>query len=373
MNRINSLSKGWKILSYFLVGFLGLMIVLVTQVLMTPLIAQQPPEIVTPVTVTEEDNKILARVISQEGIPASQDLKSLLDRSVKLKNFGVIAFREPLKSSSKNATPIVLFHGIFGGASHREFRQLLSSLDKIGAPVYIMDLPGIGRSAKPKTTYNFEKIDQFIGDFLTEVVRRPAHVVTTGTTTLSGLKVASQKPDLIKSLVIISPNGINTLASPPTEAQNQAYQQALNTDNAAIWVNLLLPANIRPFNQASFSQPSFLEKNGDILVEEALIQRPNIEQRWISYAFIFGQFFRTFAEASKDVKVPVLAIFGADYKLIPANPPIKPDKAEQFRQIRPDFKYLEIPQASTLVATEQSEAVTKAIVEFSCGGNCADR
>ena len=120
----------------------------------------------------------------------------------------------------------------------------------------------------------------------------------------------------------------------------------------------------------SFSQPSFLEENGDILIEEALIQRPNIEQRWISYAFIFGQFFRTFAEASKNVKVSVLAIFGADYKAIPANPAIEPDRAEQFRRIRP-FKYLEIPQASTLVATEQPETVTKAIMEFSCGGNCS--
>jgi pimeloyl-ACP methyl ester carboxylesterase len=347
--------------------------------LTTPLIAQQPPE-TTPLgpplgstIVTEEDNKILARVVSQEGIPTSPELKSVLDQSVELKSFGAIAFRRPLKSSSKNATPIVLFHGIFGGASHRQFRQLLSSLDKTGAPVFIMDLPGIGRSSKPKTTYTLEKIDQFINEFLTEVVRRPAHVVATGTTTLSALKISSQKPDLVKSLVIISPNGIKTLSSPPTEAQNQAYQQALKTDDAAIWVNLLLPGNIRLFNQGGFSQPSFLEKNGDVLIEEGLIQRPNIEQRWISYAFVFGQFFRTFADASKDVKVPVLAIFGADYKPIPTNPPIEPDRAEDFQQIRSDFKYLEIPQASGLVEKEQAEAVTKAIVEFSCGGNCSEK
>jgi pimeloyl-ACP methyl ester carboxylesterase len=348
---------------------LTLLTVLLT--LTTPLMAQQPPGITpdTPTIVTEEDNKILARVVSQEGIPTSPELNSVLDQTVNLKDFGAIAFRGPLKSSSKNATPIVLFHGIFGGASHREFRQLLSSLDKTGAPVYIMDLPGIGRSAKPKTTYNFEKIDQFIGEFLTEVVRYPAHVVANNTITLSGLKVASQKPYLVKSLVIISPNGINTLASAPTEIENQAYQQALKTDDAATWVNLLLPGSIRPF--ASFSQPSFLEKNADIFIEEALIQRPNIEQRWITYAFIFGQFFRTFTEASKDVKVPVLAIFGADNKPIPGNPPIPQERAEQFRQIRPDFKYLEIPQASGLVAREQPEAVTKAIVEFSCGGNCS--
>lgn len=175
--------------------------------------------------------------------------------------------------------------------------------------------------------------------------------------------------------MIISPNGINNLASPPTEAENQAYQRVFQTDDAATWVNLFIPEIIRLFDRNAISQPSFLEKNGDILVEERLIQRPNIEQRWLSYAFIFGQLFRPFEEASQNVKVPVLAIFGADYKAIPpfANsnePPIEPERAEQFRQIRPEFKYLEIPQASALVAREQPQAVTKAIVEFSCGGNC---
>jgi pimeloyl-ACP methyl ester carboxylesterase len=137
------------------------------------------------------------------------------------------------------------------------------------------------------------------------------------------------------------------------------------------WVNLLLPEIIRVFNQSAISQPSFFKKNGDIFIEEGLIQRTNLEQRWVSYAFIFGQFFRSFAEASQNVKVPVLAIFGADYKTIPGNPPIEPERAEDFRRIRPDFRYLEIPQSSGLVAREQPEAVTRAIVEFSCGGNCS--
>jgi pimeloyl-ACP methyl ester carboxylesterase len=344
-------------------------------IIVTPIMAQQPMQF-DPISQTqrlasEEDNKILARITSQEGIPSSPQLKSQLNEFVELEGFDYIAFRSPLKSSSKKATPIVLFHSIFGGVSHRNFRELLSSLDKTGAPVYIMDLPGIGRSAKPKTTYTLDKIDQFVTQFLTKAVGRPAHVVADGATTLSALKVASQQPNLVKSLVIISPNGVKTLASPPTEAENQAYQQALKTDNASIWVNLLVPEIIRVFNQSAISQPSFFKKNGDIFVEEGLIQRTNLEQRWVSYAFIFGQFFRSFAEASQNVKVPVLGIFGADYKTIPGNPPIEPERAEEFRRIRPDFRYLEIPQGSGLVAREQPEAVTRAIVEFSCGGNCS--
>ncbi|MEM7579292.1 MAG: alpha/beta hydrolase [Cyanobacteria bacterium P01_A01_bin.80] len=342
----------------------------------TPLLAQEFDQNFFPTSVlSEEDNQILARVTSREGIPTSPELKSQLNQFVELDNFGSIAFRGPSKFSSRKATPIVLFHNIYGGVSHRNLRELLSSLDKTDAPVFIVDLPGIGRSSKPKTTYTLEKIDQFINEFLTKVVARPAHVVAEGITTLNTLQVASDKPDLFKSLVIISPTGITSLESPPTEAENQAYQRLFQTDDAATWVNLLLPETIRFFDRAAFSQPSFLEKNSDILVEERLIERPNIEQRWLSYAFIFGQLFRPFEEASKDIKIPVLAIFGADYKPIPSfgntnNPPIEPERAEQFRQIRPEFKYLEIPQASSLVAREQPEAVAKAIVEFSCSGDC---
>ncbi|MEO1183435.1 MAG: alpha/beta hydrolase [Cyanobacteria bacterium J06636_27] len=345
----------------------------------TPLLAQDNGQSVfsNPI-VSEEDNLLLARVISQEGIPTSPELKSQLNQFVELEDFGSIAFRSPLKSSLRKATPIVLFHNIYGGVSHRNLRELLSSLDKTGSPVFIVDLPGIGRSSKPKTTYTLEKLDQFIDEFLRQVVARPAHVVAEGITTLNALQVASDEPDLFKSLVIISPTGITSLESPPTEAENQAYEGLFQTDDASTWVNLLLPETIRFFDRAAFSQPSFLEKNGDILVEERLIERPNIEQRWLSYAFIFGQLFRQFEQASKDIKVPVLAIFGADYKPIPPfgnmnSSPIEPERAEQFRQIRPEFKYLEIPQASSLVAREQPEAVTKAIVEFSCGGDCRRR
>jgi pimeloyl-ACP methyl ester carboxylesterase len=345
-------------------------------IMITPVLAQQPPQVPSPseIVISEQDNQLLAKVTSQEGIPTSPELQSQLNQLVELKGFGSIAFRGPLKSSF-NGTPFVLFHNIFGGVSHRELRELLSSLDRTRAPVYIVDLPGIGRSSKPKTTYTLENIDQFISQFLKSVVDRPAHVVASGITSASALKVASQKPRLVKSLVIISPTGINTSASPPTEAETQRYKQLLSTDDGATWVNLLVPEIIRFFDRTAFSQPSFLEKNGDILVEERLIERPNLEQRWLSYAFIFGQLFRPFAEASKNVKVPVLAIFGADYKPIPPlfnlnDAPIQPERAVQFQQIRPDFKYLEIPQASALVAKEQTEAVTRAIVEFSCGGNC---
>ncbi|MCJ8281860.1 MAG: hypothetical protein MJK14_18890, partial [Rivularia sp. ALOHA_DT_140] len=94
----------------------------------TPLFAQEsPPSFLANPVVSEQDNQILARVTSQEGIPTSPELKSQVDEIVELEGFGSIAYRKPLKSSSEKATPFVLFHNIFGGVSHRNLRELLSS------------------------------------------------------------------------------------------------------------------------------------------------------------------------------------------------------------------------------------------------------
>jgi pimeloyl-ACP methyl ester carboxylesterase len=356
------------------IALASLSILTVMLSLSTPLLGQgQPPPGMSQKPIGDEDAKVLARVTSQEGIPASPELQSQLDRSVELGEFGRIAYRAP--TSNAEATPIVLFHYIYGGVSHRDYRELLTQLDQAGAPVYIVDLPGVGRSDKPKTRYTLDNLDRFINQFLVRVVGRSAHIVAAGTTTLSALRVAAQQPDLVKSLVIISPTGVKQAASPPSQEQTAAYEQLFQTDDAATWVNLLVPDVIRSFDQIAYSQPAFLTANGDRLVEERLIQRSNLGQRWITYAFIFGKFFRPFAEASAGVKVPVLGIFGADYKTSPARGPIPttilPETAADFQQIRPDFKYLEIPNASISVQREQPAAVAQAIINFSCSGNCS--
>jgi pimeloyl-ACP methyl ester carboxylesterase len=353
--------------SAILLALLGLSFPIIAQERQNTAVSQPP--------ISNEDDEPLARVASQEGIPTSPELQSKLDRFVNVGEFGQIAYREPLPSANPKATPIVLFHTIYGGVSHRDFRELLAQLDQSGAPVYIMDLPGIGRSFKPKARYTLDKIDRFIDQFLTQVVGRSAHVVASGITTLSALRVAAQNPAFVKSLVIISPTGIKNSASPPLPEQTALYVQAFRTDDAAIWVDLIVPDVIRFFDRFAFSQPSFLAANSDLLIEERLIERSNLDQRWISYAFIFGQLFRSFKEASAGVTIPVLGIFGADYKTIPARGPdgnaVLPETAADFQQIRPEFQYLEIPDASLSVQREQPVAVAQAIANFSCNGDCS--
>ena len=103
------------------------------------------------------------------------ELRSKLDSKIQIPGFGDIAYRGP--KVGNNGPLIVLFHGIYGGASHRTWRQILPLLDNNGARVYLMDLPGAGDSHSPKRVYTMEVMDAFVQGFLEHAVGEPANVV----------------------------------------------------------------------------------------------------------------------------------------------------------------------------------------------------
>ncbi len=89
--------------------------------------------------------------------------------------------------------------------------------------------------------------------------------------------------------------------------------------------------------------------------------RSNIKQRFITLAFVAGQLYRSFEESSKNVFIPVLGIFGADYEFFQDTPP---STADDFRAIRPQFDYIEIPNSGSSVQRERPEEVADEILIF---------
>ena len=120
---------------------------------------------------------------------SAQGTPSVLTESAKVTGFGEITYRAPVVESRD--LPLVLFHGIYGGASHRTFKNILPLLDQAGKQVYILDLPGVGASHSPKRKYTIEVLDQFVERFLEEVVGKPAIVVGESLANTSLLKVAA--------------------------------------------------------------------------------------------------------------------------------------------------------------------------------------
>jgi len=293
--------------------------------------------------------------------PIQEAIKSRLDQTADLENFGLIKYRGPL---AENKGPVVvLFHGIYGGASHRAFRELYPVLDSKGARVYMMDLPGAGESSRPKKRYTIEDMDLFVKNFLEVVVKVPATVVTESLLGASALKVSQDNPQLFRRIVLLSPTGIITLGQPPSDRENSLFERVFNNNDAglSLYQNLFSENSLRFFLERAYFNNALVD---EARLAESRIFRDNLEQRWLTFSFVGGQIFRPFTEASSNVFVPVKAIFGKEAEAVGFEPE-RVERAFHFKEIRPDFEYVELEKTGQAVQRENPEAVAKHILDFS--------
>jgi len=286
---------------------------------------------------------------------------TLLDQTTEVSGFGKIRYRAPLvENRTSEETPIVLFHGIYGGASHRTWRKLLPLLDAAGKKVYIMDLPGVGESDKPKRPYTISDFDAFVEKFLIEVVKTRANLVSESIASNAVLKIAAKRPDLVRRAIIINPSGIFSLNEGPTTREQRLYDRLYADDNAAIgfYQNLLNPNSLRYFLNFGFFDDSLVD---DDLIADFSVLQNNVDQRFLTLSFVGGQLYRSFEESSKNVFIPVLALFGAEYEAFQDN---QIARASDFAQVRPYFEYVEIPKSGGSVQREKPQEVLNEILIF---------
>ncbi len=285
-------------------------------------------------------------------------LKSSLDQSIQLEGFGTIRYRGPLEGAT--GPVITLFHGIYGGSTHRAYRELLPALDQAGARVYIMDLPGIGESEKPKREYSIEVFDHFVKSFLQNVVGQPSVLVGESILTASVLRTAAELPALCTGVVLLSPTGVNTLAQGPTDTQNLIFNSVWKNKLAGLgfYKLVLSKPSVRYFLEKSYYDDSLVT---DLLVQESRIAKQVKDQRWLTFAFVGGRIWRTFVESQMGVNVPVLAIFGAEAESITSGS-AQIESADNFAAIRPDFDYVTLPATGLSVQRESTQAVLDLIL-----------
>lgn len=106
--------------------------------------------------------------------------------------------------------PLVLIHGIGAGSSTYEFRYNFDALSE-RYKVYAYDLPGFGLSERRNQTYTAEMMTLAMMDFLRDVVKEPAHIVASSLSAAHAIQLAARHPELIKSLVLVCPTGIQDL------------------------------------------------------------------------------------------------------------------------------------------------------------------
>src|SRR5207237_9181417 len=117
--------------------------------------------------------------------------------------------------SENSGSPLVFIHGIGAGSSSFMWRKNFDELAK-HFRVYAVDLLGFGFSDKPSAApYSADLYVELISDFLREVVARPAAIVAHTLSAAFAVRVADERPELINSLVLVSPTGADSLSARP--------------------------------------------------------------------------------------------------------------------------------------------------------------
>jgi pimeloyl-ACP methyl ester carboxylesterase len=115
----------------------------------------------------------------------------------------------------EDAPPVVFLHGIGAGARSFMWRRNFEPLSH-GFRAYAVDLLGFGYSDKPANApYSSDLYTELVTDFVREVVGRPAGLVAHTLSAAFAARVADEHPELVSSLVLVSPTGADHLSARP--------------------------------------------------------------------------------------------------------------------------------------------------------------
>ncbi len=121
-----------------------------------------------------------------------------------------VHYFEAMPSTGANATGagrvLILIHGL--GARGEDWAPLIPSLAAAGFHVYVPDLLGYGRSAKPDVDYSIPLEEEFVADFMQELQIEHADV---GGWSMGGwiaLKLAADRPELVDRLMLFDSAGV---------------------------------------------------------------------------------------------------------------------------------------------------------------------
>jgi pimeloyl-ACP methyl ester carboxylesterase len=251
---------------------------------------------------------------------------------------------------------VLMIHGIGGGSSVFQYRFTAPAVAKAGYDVYAIDLLGFGKSSRPAIRYTQDLLVGQIESFLETVIQKPTVIVANSLTAAYSIRLAAQRPDLVRALVLIGPTGFERLARP----QNQDRVSQFNTLSGIL--GDILFAVITTNNwQEYFLLDAYRDRSS--LTPEVLAsydQNLKVENaEWVIYSFISGNLDQDVKAFWPNLTVPTLLVWGqSDGNFLRAS------DAEDFLASRPEVKFLPIDNVKLLPNEDEPEIFNDAVIEF---------
>lgn len=202
---------------------------------------------------------------------------------------------------------LVFLHAFGGGSSAYEWSKVYPAFAtdyRIVAP----DLIGWGRSDHPARTYHVEDYIKTIIEFIEKTCNSPVTAIASGLTAAFTIRAAILRPDLFKSLILITPAG---LAEFGQDYSRSFFAQIVNIP---IVDRLLYMTGV----SSSFGIRSFLEERQFAraervypeIVEAYLQSAQQFNAEYAALAFVRGDLSFDLSEYMTQLTVPTAILWG---------------------------------------------------------------
>lgn len=247
-------------------------------------------------------------VYSRLAIDHAVDLPPAIaaDRSHRRGPAGPVAIYADRRAGGR---PLVLLHSINAAASAYEVRPLFEHFRRTRT-VIAADLPGFGHSERGPRAYTPELYADAIADVVAAEAGGPADVIALSLTSEFAARVAVRRPELVRSLTMISPTGLGP-ARVGVERRTDWIHHALAGD---LWRQPLFDALVSRPSLRFFLRRAFVGPIDRGLLEYAFLTAHQPGAAYAPLAFVSGRLFdrRIADDVYAALTVPTLVIYDVD-------------------------------------------------------------
>lgn len=216
----------------------------------------------------------------------------------------------PWRSSEKTDLPTLIFlHGFGGGSSAYEWSQVFPAF----APDYRViapDLIGWGRSDHPERNYQIEDYLTTIAEFIENTCTEPVPVVASSLTAAFVIRLATERPDLFKLLILTTPAGLSDFGEDYTRSFFTQLVRTPILDRVLYMTGVANATGIRNFlENRQFARS---ERIYDEIVQAYLqsAQQPNAE--YAALSFVRGDLCFDLSLYIPQLQTPTAVIWGRE-------------------------------------------------------------
>lgn len=247
---------------------------------------------------------------------------------------------------AREARPLVLIHSFAPGASSYEWRKNVDVLAE-HFRVYVIDLLGFGLSDRPAIEYTAETYIDLIGDFLKEVIGKPALVVAHGLSSAYVVMCAYRRPQLFEKLILVSPP-VALLAERTSDVANTTLKTVLKTPIVGEFLYNILTSRRAIqgyYDRRGYHNPGLIT---DQLLEYVFSSAHQPDSHYPAASLLSKELVVDIHEPLARLRTPVAAVWGREEEQQPS------EASRAYQQVNPQVETHILERSSQQLQDEQA-------------------